>query len=1366
MTADTIDTIQIEFRAEASQYFTVLDTVEAKIINAGNVIVENTRRAAVELTGSIQQEVAAFDMLASEINVHSGAAVTNAAAQLQTAAAVDNLNASLATGRAGMGQYTEVQKTAQTGSETLEQDIKKLSDALTLQAKTFSMTALEAKFYELSMRGADEMQLAVARDAATLVNRLIREQEEFEKVVAAERAAEAAATALRNATTNLTNGLRLQAETFGMTSREAQIHALRLAGVAEKELEAAKATNKLLTELEKEQQQLTEGAALTRQYASAADQLAARQIELGALWRAGAIDLRTYGAALAATKQQLGTGWDTAAAALNPVNNGIVNTGRGLQMLGRQVAMFTTAPVVAAAAIGVNEFAKFDNAMVEAYSIMEDLDQQTKDRMRSVAMEMRGSKFSVDELGHAYYYLAAAGLNAEQSMASLAVVEQFATAGAFGLERATELLMDSQSVMGLVEKDAIKNRENMIRVSDALNMAGAQSTASTQQFAEALGGTAGSLALYGVELETAMALLDAYASKNNKGVAAGSDLARALRLTGAAVRENGAEFERMGIRVIDEATGEYANFIQVIGDMERAFEGMTGPQRAAALELLGFETLAQNAILPLIGMSNQMKIWEEQQKNAAGFTEKVAAKQMESFTNKMLAFWNEAKKAALVIGENLVPVIVTMTEFVGDGLAMWQGMSGEMQRAVIATGAVVGALGAVVYIGGSALVFVGSLSNAVTVLTGANAANSASLTVNTAELEINTAAKIANAAAGGGAAAAYTAMGLAMAAGTGIMIGAAVGYTMLAAAQMEVNAAAAQSLELQDQWAKGQQNKTTALLKDVDAMADDAAAVARLKNELTRAEAELGVYEDAVTGATQSSRDAADTWRGWVIGTKEQETALKNAETALQAHKEKMERLRTAMADREADVNPEGEAAQARAADEMAGKVEELTEKLRQEEAAFGMTTAEAKVNKLAMEGAGEAQLAEARALAESIKQKKLLADAEREATQATESNMRKVEEMRAAAETYDPTKTSQENARAAEIYRLALRGASDEQLAGAKVADLMLSKLEEESKIRQEVARQEEAVKKMQAQVATYDPAKTSTENARAAKIYEMELAGVAKAELDAARAADQQLTALEKKKKAIEDAKQVTEQYRDPTQKLAERQAELRGMLEAGMITVDVYTNAMKAAEGQMRKDYSANFRINGIETLTMGSQAALVEMEKYRKMLAMMAQDEAGTDPKEDKKKQRLEAGRANAAAKAEQARQDRAARNAAYYLTRDNMPGISGGAGADAVAGFGSQGVQGNYFWGENASEIGSTSYRGDRPTFAPKATAARAAGSPAPEKSAGYGGDAVAVALRQVMGVSDDAEQRDLLKQIKENTKPSNGVVVRFSNMAK
>jgi len=89
----------------------------------------------------------------------------------------------------------------------------------------------------------------------------------------------------------------------------------------------------------------------------------------------------------------------------------------------------------------------------------------------------------------------------------------------FDMARATDLLTDAQSALGLtIRDDAIANMEEMVRVSDVLVRANTLANASVEQFSVALTTKSGAaLRALNKDMEEGVAVLAAFADQGIKG---------------------------------------------------------------------------------------------------------------------------------------------------------------------------------------------------------------------------------------------------------------------------------------------------------------------------------------------------------------------------------------------------------------------------------------------------------------------------------------------------------------------------------------------------------------------------------------------------------------------------------------------------------------------------------------------------------------------------------------------------------------------------------------------------------------------------------------------------------------------------------
>lgn len=336
----------------------------------------------------------------------------------------------------------------------------------------------------------------------------------------------------------------------------------------------------------------------------------------------------------------------------------------GLAKFAKIGVLGAAAAVAGGVAISIKSFADFDAAMTESTAIMGDVSDAMRKDMSNAARDVaKTTKFSATEAAQSYFFLASAGMDAAQSIEALPKVAAFAQAGAFDMATATDLLTDAQSALGLSVDDTAQNMENMARVSDVLVKANTAANATVQEFSEALTEKAGNaLRNLNKDVEEGVAVLSVYADAGVKGSAAGVQLNAVLDKLTLTADKNAEAYAELGVQVFD-SSGEMHNMADIISDMETAFAGMTTEQRLAALSTLGLTRQARDGTLALLGNSEAIREYEAGLRDAAGFTDDVANKQMETFWAKLGLVKDQFLDVALSVGEALMPAL--------EGFADW-----------------------------------------------------------------------------------------------------------------------------------------------------------------------------------------------------------------------------------------------------------------------------------------------------------------------------------------------------------------------------------------------------------------------------------------------------------------------------------------------------------------------------------------------------------------------------------------------------------------------------------------------------------------------------------------------------------------------
>ena len=375
-----------------------------------------------------------------------------------------------------------------------------------------------------------------------------------------------------------------------------------------------------------------------------------------------------------------------------------IHIGRQVRAFGKLLSLYVTGPLLLMAGASVTAFADFDQAMTETFAKLgkqsPKVRKQMEDMVAAVATSGRVA-FSPTELAKGYEELAAAGLDAGQVMATLGPAAQFAQAGAFSLDTSVQMLIGSMSSFGAMSTVPAIFSANMQRFADVMVNVGNTTPASVEEVARAMAQDGAVAARnYGMSLEELAAIIGVYAFQGKKGEEAGHLVGRGIRLMTSSFMKNQDVWKKFGIDLIDKSTGGFIKFADAIKLLETKMQSLSAPMRVSFLSMLGFETLSQKAILPLIGYSDELERQEKLYKEH-GSTAEMAKIQMESFSNQMKVFRNVVVLAAIEIGKMLAPYVVALTKVVAKVIAYWRGLSDEIKKTAFAFGLWSGLLGPV-----------------------------------------------------------------------------------------------------------------------------------------------------------------------------------------------------------------------------------------------------------------------------------------------------------------------------------------------------------------------------------------------------------------------------------------------------------------------------------------------------------------------------------------------------------------------------------------------------------------------------------------------------------------------------------------------
>jgi TP901 family phage tail tape measure protein/lambda family phage tail tape measure protein len=367
-----------------------------------------------------------------------------------------------------------------------------------------------------------------------------------------------------------------------------------------------------------------------------------------------------------------------------------------MRSIGISMSMYLTAPILLVGTSMAKGVMEFDEAMNKSVAIMGAQGQEMRAEMEKTAIDIsKTTTTTAVEMADAYFFLASAGLNAEQSIKALAVVEKFAVAGSFDMAKATTLAMDSQAALGMKSKDATINMMNLKKVTDLLVGANTLANASTEQFAIALTHGAGAaMKNFGIEVEDGIAILAAYADQGIKAERAGNMFSRMIRLQTAGVIRNQKAWESFNVDIYD-SNRNLRPLTELVKDLSGAFEGLSGEMIANRLHMLGFKARSQQAIFPLLGMTEKTKEFMEALQDMDGMAEEVANDRLTSLSSQLEIAKNNMKAAGLAMKDELIPYLESLNKILTDVGNWWEESGEEMHKAAIKWGLIIAAAGPV-----------------------------------------------------------------------------------------------------------------------------------------------------------------------------------------------------------------------------------------------------------------------------------------------------------------------------------------------------------------------------------------------------------------------------------------------------------------------------------------------------------------------------------------------------------------------------------------------------------------------------------------------------------------------------------------------
>lgn len=296
----------------------------------------------------------------------------------------------------------------------------------------------------------------------------------------------------------------------------------------------------------------------------------------------------------------------------------------------------------------VTEFIGFDQAVTSASAKFKDLNLATEEGQRilealkTTAREVGATtQFTASQAAEGLDFLALAGFNSAQAMASLSKTVDLATVGQVDLGRATDIATDTLGAFNLMTTDTVQLQKNLTRVNDVMSRTMTRTNQTIDQTFEAIAKGAPSFTAAGQSMETFNALLGPMADAAVKGGEAGTALRNVMLRLANPVKEAQTVLDDLNI-VTADSRGNFRDVIDILADFETGLKGMGTQQRTAALAtVFGARTVTGINILLARGSEN-LREFRTELENSAGATQQMADIIRSSLQNRLASLRSAA----------------------------------------------------------------------------------------------------------------------------------------------------------------------------------------------------------------------------------------------------------------------------------------------------------------------------------------------------------------------------------------------------------------------------------------------------------------------------------------------------------------------------------------------------------------------------------------------------------------------------------------------------------------------------------------------------------------------------------------------------
>lgn len=386
---------------------------------------------------------------------------------------------------------------------------------------------------------------------------------------------------------------------------------------------------------------------------------------------------------------------------LSSVEKKFESVGGKLEKFGKGLMTKVTAPLVGLGAGVLKIGSDFESAMsqVEAMSgatgeQMERLEKAARD---AGAATSKSAKDAADGLT----FMALAGWDVETSIAGLMPVLRLSEAGSIDLARASSLVTDSMSAMGIEVQDL----EGYL---DIVAQTARSSNTDIDQMAEAYLGVGGTLRGLNIPLEESALALGMMANAGIKGSEAGTKLNKIMLNLTAPTGQAKKALEELGLTAFD-SEGNFKGLENVLFEVKGKTENLTTEQKNMYLSMIAGSQHIDGMNALMNGLDDSYLELKESIGQADGALNDIATTMQDNVKGKINILKSSLEEVFLQLYDHLLPQFEKMIEWLQKGVDWFSNLEPAIQENIVKIALLVGAIGPIIFLGGKVISGIGAI---------------------------------------------------------------------------------------------------------------------------------------------------------------------------------------------------------------------------------------------------------------------------------------------------------------------------------------------------------------------------------------------------------------------------------------------------------------------------------------------------------------------------------------------------------------------------------------------------------------------------------------------------------------------------------